>query len=75
MVVDEANLLSSDQRNILEQKLDRFSDTTSNQIAIVTINDLNDADIGDYAVKLFREWQIGTAKHNNGVLFFCHSLK
>jgi uncharacterized protein len=68
LVVDNANLLSPDQQNILEQKLDAFNDTTSNQIAIVTINDLNDVAIEDYATKLFREWGIGGSKHNNGVL-------
>jgi uncharacterized protein len=68
LVVDDAGLLSQDQRNILEQKLDQFSDTTSNQITIVTIKSLNDASLEDYAVKLFRDWGIGTAKRNNGVL-------
>jgi uncharacterized protein len=68
LFVDNANLLSRDQQNILEQKLDAFNDTTGNQIAIVTINDLNDVPIEDYATKLFREWGIGGSKHNNGVL-------
>ena len=68
LVVDNAGLLSPDQLQILERKLVAFNDTTSNQIAIVTINNLNDVPIEDYAVKLFREWGIGGAKHNNGVL-------
>lgn len=68
LVVDAAGLLSPDQRQILERKLVAFNDTTSNQIAIVTINDLNDVPIEDYAVKLFREWGIGGPKHNNGIL-------
>src|ERR1700759_258583 len=68
LVVDDANILSQDQVNILEQKLDAFNDTTSNQIAVVIIPTLNDAPIEDYAVKLFREWGIGGSKHNNGVL-------
>ena len=69
LVVDDAKLLSSDQRQILEQKLDAFNDTTSNQIAIVTIPSLNnEASIEEYATKLFREWGIGGSKHNNGVL-------
>jgi uncharacterized protein len=68
LVVDKANLLSNDQQNILEQKLDAFNDTTSNQIAVVIIPTLNDEPIEDYAVKLFRDWGIGGSKHNNGVL-------
>lgn len=68
LVVDAAHLLSGDQVQILEQKLDAFSDSTSNQIAVVTINSLDDYPIEDYANKLFREWKIGTAKNNNGIL-------
>src|SRR5215471_16264443 len=68
LVVDEANLLSPEQKQILEQKLDALNDTTSNQIAVVTIPTLNDVPIEDYAVKLFREWGIGGSKHNNGIL-------
>jgi uncharacterized protein len=68
LVVDEAGMLSHDQQQILEQKLVAFDDSTSNQIAVVIINDLNDIPIEDYAVKLVREWGIGGAKHNNGLL-------
>jgi uncharacterized protein len=68
LVVDAGDLLSPDQENILEQKLVAFNDSTSNQIAIVTIQSLNDVPVEDYAVKLFRDWGIGGAKHNNGIL-------
>src|ERR1700754_79656 len=68
LVVDAANLLSPDQQQIIEQKLNAFNDTTSNQIAIVTVEDLKDVPIEDYATKLFRDWGIGGSKHNNGVL-------
>jgi uncharacterized protein len=70
LVVDNANLLSPEQKQILEQKLETFSNTTSNQIAVVIIPTLNDIPIEDYAVKLFRNWGIGGSKHNNGVLLF-----
>jgi len=68
LVVDDAHVLTAPQLQILEQKLDAFNDTTSNQIAVVTIPTLNDVPVEDYAVKLFREWGIGGSKHNNGVL-------
>lgn len=68
LVVDKANLLSQDQVNILEQKLDAFNDSTSNQIAVVIIPTLNDVPIEDYANTVFRNWGIGGSKHNNGVL-------
>jgi uncharacterized protein len=68
LVVDAGDMLSPDQENILEQKLVAFNDSTSNQIAVVTVESLNDVPVEDYAVKLFRDWGIGGAKHNNGVL-------
>jgi len=68
LVNDFANVLSPEQREILEQRLVALDDSTSNQIAIVTIPTLDGYDETDYGTKLFRDWQIGTAKHNNGVL-------
>jgi uncharacterized protein len=68
LVVDAAGLLSPDQQQILEQKLDAFNDSTSNQIAVVTVTDLDGDDVEDYTNKLFRNWGIGGLKHNNGVL-------
>lgn len=68
LVNDYANVLSPEQRAILEERLVALDDSTSNQVAIVTIPTLNGYDETDYATKLLREWGIGTAKHNNGVL-------
>jgi len=68
LVNDAANVLSPEQRQILEQKLVALDDSTSNQIAVVLIPTLDGYPIEEYANKLFREWGIGNAKTNNGVL-------
>lgn len=68
LVNDQADVLSSEQEGILEERLVALDDSTSNQIAIVTIKTLNGYDVADYANKLFRSWGIGGSKHNNGVL-------
>lgn len=68
LVNDAADVLSTEQEGILEQRLVALDDSTSNQIAIVTIKTLNGYDVADYANKLFRSWGIGGSKHNNGVL-------
>lgn len=68
LVNDIAGVLSAEQRDILEQKLVALDDSTSNQIAIVLVNSLNDYPIEDYSVKLFRAWGIGNKGTNNGVL-------
>lgn len=68
LVNDLANVLSAEQKDILEQQLVALDDSTSNQIAIVTVPTLNGNDVADYANKLFRAWGIGNKKNNNGVL-------
>ena len=68
LVNDAADVLSPEQEAILEQRLVALDDSTSNQIAVVTIKSLNGYDVADYANKLFRAWGIGGSKHNNGVL-------
>ena len=42
LVTDMANVLSPEQKQILEQKLVAIDDSSSNQIAIVLIKTLND---------------------------------
>jgi uncharacterized protein len=68
LVNDLAGMLSPAEVQSLEQKLVELDDSTSNQIAVVTIANLNDYPVEDYANKLFRQWGIGNAKNNNGVL-------
>jgi uncharacterized protein len=62
------SILTEDQRAALEQKLVAFNDSTSTQVAVVIIPTLNEKEISDYGVNLFRAWGIGTKAHNNGVL-------
>lgn len=68
LVNDEAKILSPEQIEILEQRLVQLDNSSSNQIAIVTIPDLKGYDVADYANKLFRSWGIGGSKNNNGIL-------
>jgi uncharacterized protein len=68
LVVDNADILSGEQKAILEEKLVALDDSTSNQIAIVTVKTLNDEPIEDVAVNTFRDWGIGNKKTSNGIL-------
>ncbi|WP_299253148.1 YgcG family protein [uncultured Cytophaga sp.] len=67
-VNDFAGLLSATEANELEQKVKRFNDSTSIEIAIVIISNLGDYDISDYAFQLGELWGIGKKSKNNGVL-------
>ncbi len=66
-VYDEANMLSSSQAKRLEQKLVHYSDTTSTQIVVATINSLRGENIGLYAAEWAHKWGIGQEKEDNGV--------
>lgn len=67
-VVDGANLLQPDQRQALDDKLKAQEDKTSDQVVVATVPSLGGLEIEDYANRLYRDWKLGEAKRNNGVL-------
>ena len=67
-VYDKAQFLSPDEAKRLEQKLINYSDTTSTQIVIVTINSLAGNDIAMYGTELAHKWGIGQKDKDNGIL-------
>lgn len=68
LVNDFAHFLSEQEQQTLEQKLLNYYDSTSTEIAIVTLQSIGSYEISDYAVELFRKWGIGGKKKSNGVL-------
>ncbi len=60
--------LTDQQTAQLEEKLEVFSNETSNQICIVVVDDLNGLDPADYATKIINEWGIGQKEKNNGIV-------
>ncbi len=68
LVNDFAQLLTPEQVQFLESKLVQYNDSTSNQVAIVTVTDLHDYAAVDYATALGRKWGVGGEKFNNGVI-------
>ena len=68
-VYDYANVLSATEKAQLEEKLIKYSDSTTTQIVIITIESLKGEDIGILTPKWGQQWGIGgTAKDDNGVL-------
>ncbi len=62
------NFLSPDEEQRLEQKLEAFADSTSNQIVIVIADDLGGLEPWEYATKLGNKWGVGQAKFDNGII-------
>ena len=67
LVNDYTNTLNSSQEHYLEQKLRNYNDTTSTQIAVVFVNDLQGTTAADFAYQLGEKWGVGT-KENNGIV-------
>lgn len=57
-VYDYANILGADKAK-LEEKLIRYSDSTSTQIVVVTVPTINGEDIGLLAPKWAHAWGVG----------------
>ena len=66
-IYDYAQLLSAKDKAALEKKLIKYSDSTSTQIVVVTVETINNESIGILAPKWAHEWGIGQAKQDNGV--------
>ena len=68
IVNDFTQLFSPQQQQALEQKLRNFNDTSSTQIAIVTVPTLQGYAPSDYAQRLAEKWGVGQKGKDNGVL-------
>jgi uncharacterized protein len=68
LVNDFAHVMTADQVQELEEKLVAYDDSTSIQIAVVTVQTTGDYVIEDYALKILRDWKIGNKSTNNGLV-------
>ncbi len=68
LVNDFAHVLTADQAGALEQKLKDYDDSTSSQIAIVTVETTGSYEVEEYALKILRSWGVGSKKNDNGIV-------
>ncbi|RYY97249.1 MAG: TPM domain-containing protein, partial [Chitinophagaceae bacterium] len=68
LVNDFSGKLNSFQQGALEEKLKRYNDTTSTQIAVVLMNTTGDYPIEDVGLAILRQWGVGTKEKDNGVV-------
>ena len=67
-IVDQTNTLSTEQKATLAEQIAAERTKSGNQIAIVIVPSLENGSIEEYSLDIAREWGIGTAENNNGVL-------
>ncbi len=73
-VYDYANLLSASEKAQLEEKLIRYSDSTTTQIVVATIDDLKGENVSIVATNWAQSWGIGQAKEDNGVFILVSKI-
>ena len=68
LVNDFVGILSSSDREQLEQKLRAYNDSTSTQLVVVIVKTTEPYPIGDFAFQVGRKWGIGQQGKNNGLV-------
>lgn len=68
LVNDYVNILSSTERESLEQKLRGYADSTSTQLTIVIVKNTGESDPYDFAMKIAKDWGVGQKDKNNGLV-------
>ncbi|GAB4094393.1 TPM domain-containing protein [Flaviaesturariibacter terrae] len=68
LVNDFAHVLTPEQVAALEAKLLDYADSTTSQIAIITVPTLEDLPPEEVALEFLRQWGVGIKDKNNGVV-------
>ena len=68
LVNDMAGTFTTRQAEELERVLVAFDDSTSNQIAVVTVKDLKGYEPAEYATRIGLDWGVGSEKFDNGIV-------
>ena len=67
-IVDTANLITAADRAAIEAELVALEGSSTDQIAVVTVNSLDGYAIEDYGIGLARKWAIGQKDKDNGIV-------
>lgn len=67
-IVDNAGLLTPQDRADIESELASLEQTSTDQVAVVTVPSLDGYAIEDYGIGLARKWALGQQGKDNGVL-------
>jgi uncharacterized protein len=67
-VTDQGGFFSQAEERRLDTMLRNYSDTTSTQIIVVTVQNLGGMDAAEYSVALGRRWEVGQEGKDNGLI-------
>ena len=75
LVYDVSDVLSPQEEQVLNQRLVKISNETSNQIVIVVVDELCGMDKAQYATELGHEWGVGRKGKDNGIVILVKPTK
>lgn len=68
-IVDQAGLLSSEDKQRIEQKLSALEAKTGAQVAVLTVTSLEGDSLEDFSMRVASTWKLGQQGKDNGLLF------
>ena len=74
IVTDNANIFTEPQLETLRTKLYQFESETTNQLVILTIEELGNETIEQYALEVFNQNKLGQEGKDNGILILFSEL-
>ena len=75
LVNDYTSTLTAQQINVLEHKLVAYNDSTSTQILVLLVDDLQGYSIEQYATEIGHSWGVGQKGKNNGAVILVKPKK
>ncbi|MCM3745345.1 TPM domain-containing protein [Sporosarcina luteola] len=73
-IQDHAGILSAEQKAELNRLGGQLNDATGAELAVLTLPSIGDEPIEDFAVKAFRDYQLGKKKEQNGALLIVTTI-
>ena len=67
-VADYANVLSNETEQFVVEQVQALKQLCGGEIAVVTIDFLNDLNSEEYAYEIINQWGVGDAQKNNGAV-------
>jgi uncharacterized protein len=67
-ITDEAGLITPEDREVIETQLKELEQKSTDQVAVVTLNSLQDVTIEEFGLELGRKWGIGQKDKDNGIV-------
>ncbi len=72
--LSSSGILTNNEEEQLERKLETFANQTSNQIVIVIVDDLQGMEPFQYATELGQKWGVGQKDQDNGIVILLKPL-